>query len=115
MNKLNGWVRIGIVLSILWVLGGGIYANRLVTQTAINSSNLIYSLCTSSPPSDAAQSGFYKYCGMQRDDIYKDATQYRVRDVALFALLPVPIFWLIAYIIVLTFRWIKKGFISKNE
>jgi len=113
MNKLNGWVRIGIVLSVLWVLGAGIYTNKQVTEIAVDSSSLVYRLCTSSPPSDAEQTGFFKYCELKRDEIYQDAVHYRMRDVAIFSLGPLPIFWLIGFICVMTYRWIKKGFKAK--
>ena len=111
MNKLNGWLRIGIVLSVLWVLVAGVYTNKMVTDQGKSTRSLIYSLCLNE---NAQSRDFdYKTCSKRADEFYDSAVQHRLQDVLGIALIPVPIFWLFGFIIFRVYRWVKKGFTAQ--
>ena len=108
MKKLNGWLRICIVLSALWVLLAGVYTNKMVTDQGMKSRMMIYSHCINSgeQPADSGS----KSCSEKSDEFYDLAVQHRLQDVLGISLIPVPIFWLIGFIIFRIYRWVKKGF-----
>ena len=35
MKRLNGWQRIGVILSVAWIIGGGLWLLHLGTEDAI--------------------------------------------------------------------------------
>jgi hypothetical protein len=108
MNKLNGWIRICVVLTVLWILGAGAYTNKMVGDQGMNTGSVIYSLCLNE---NAQTKDFdYKTCSKRADEFYDSAVQHRLQDVLGIALIPVPIFWLIGFIIFSAYRWVKKGF-----
>lgn len=107
MNKLNGWLRIGIVLSVLWITASGIYVNRLVTEDGMKSMKMIYSLCINSGQLDDSQA---KSCSQKAEEVFEAAVSQRYTDILGISLIPLPIFWILAYLIFYTGRWIKRGF-----
>ena len=108
MSKLNGWLRICIVLTVLWVLVAGLYTNKMVTEQGMNTRSMIYNLCLND--NSHSKDFDYKNCSKRADEFYDSAVQNRLQDVLGIALIPVPIFWLIGFIIFRVYRWVKKGF-----
>lgn len=111
MNKLNGWLRICVVLTVLWVLGAGLYTNKMVGDQGMKTSMVVYTLCLN----QGAQSKELdaKDCSQKSNEAYDLAVQHRLQDVLGIALIPVPIFWLIGFIIFRVYRWVKKGFAAQ--
>ena len=95
---LNGWQRIGIVASVLWAIGGGLWG----TQNVVDPMKDEIHRCLVLHPANS-------------DEI--DCTQlYAPRLVETkyitlgIALVPIPFMWLLAYTVVWIGRWIRRGF-----
>jgi len=109
--RLGGWQRIGILLSVAWAVAGPIYLNDRVYNNALKEYGLTYSLCR-----DSQGAGDYDPARCTK---WADETQkIEMRNFApigslgwaLEATLPVVLAWILAYIIVGLWRWIRAGF-----
>jgi len=100
--RLNGWQRIGIVLSVLWAIGAGVHL-WLGWQTVSYGYWRAYYHCVFTPGNDENS------CQSAQEDAEKKPTEY-VRVMLPLALAVIPIAWLLVYIIVWTVRWIRRGF-----
>jgi hypothetical protein len=102
--RLNGWQRIGIVLSILWIVGVLIYTWDSYRDMTARHDKLHYS-CLFSLDTKVTK----ETC----DEVY-DVSQMVTASVSqeklLRGLAPIPIAWLLVYIVVWTVRWIRRGF-----
>ena len=97
--KLNGWQRIGIVASVVWIPAGYYCANRIARQTDIKWGAQIMTNCFVVQRSDDG-------CDKKGED-YMELTIHRDRVLAVqVALVPVPMGWGFAYLLL----WIKRGF-----
>ena len=117
---LNGWQRIGVFLSVLWILLAGCLAiieyadsKKPIDKKLIASGYLFFKShqVKFDPPPDTGR--------VKRFLSYEEAFGYRsvheFRPVRLISAIFVPIllFWIIAYISVFAFRWIAAGFRNK--
>lgn len=108
--KLNGWTRIGIILSVLWILGAGVVAFHRVTKTEESEADfteMAWSSCNSE----------YTRHTIQIDSCMKDAQaafdKMRSKDyetVAAAAFIPIPVAWLFVFLVIFLVHWIKRGF-----
>jgi hypothetical protein len=96
--RLNGWQRIGIVLTVLWAIGSTIWevSSIIESDTSYDS----YDSCVSKPNADL------RVC----NQAFETEQFKEVRRGLVFVLLPIPIAWLIAYALVALVRWIRRGF-----
>lgn len=95
--KLNGWYRIGIVLSILWCL--------FIIGLTINQYNNIsrYGLFVST---------------LDPLDIFDKISPTKIvnyGNIILSMIIPVVSGWLLVFIIVWTIKWVIRGFISNSS
>jgi hypothetical protein len=102
--RLNGWQRIGIVLSIVWAIAAWFYARHVDLDLHSNVLNLEYHRCADLPSekerADCIERARHDFeSSFQADWLYVSAV----------ALLPIPIAWLIAYGLVALVRWISRG------
>lgn len=106
--RLNGWQRIGAVLSVLWALGAAIYERNEQVKSAETLYQSQASNCF------AGQADSSKEC-LDKVSLQglMDATAYWP-DVAFYAFGPVIAGWLVALIALRVFRWISAGFPKKN-
>jgi hypothetical protein len=118
--RLNGWQRIGIVLSVVWAVGAFIYARDAAENRAEEFARSAYQICfdnarrvlgDESDPSaqshyDAALNGCY--AELQRTRAVWLAGSWG--DAAITALVPIPVAWLLAWGLVALVRWIRRGF-----
>ncbi len=113
MVKLNGWKRIGIIASVVWILGAG---GRTYDSGIENASKVIASThveCDSNlagKTGDAWTIGFNK-CNKQADDSIVEATTNAWLGAALIAFVPVPLGWGFTYLVLFLVHWIRRGFI----
>jgi uncharacterized membrane protein len=97
--RLSGWQRIGIVLSVVWLVVGFVWARHLIYDP-------IYA-------SDAQCLGSTKDWSICDSSYKKDLAIGRDEELGMFAIValaPIPIAWLLAYGIVALVRWIRRGF-----
>ena len=104
--RLNGWQRIGLVLSVLWAFGAAIHERNKQVNAANELFQSQYRICLE-------QANAVKNC---HDNVSlqaaMDATAYWP-DVAFYAFGPVIAGWLVVLITLKTFRWVSAGFSKK--
>ncbi|MGP8175062.1 MAG: hypothetical protein ACLP7O_11020 [Terracidiphilus sp.] len=122
LEKLNGWQRIGVVLSVVWAIAGGFwgynigyyeggdvrrdfeqcragaqywYQNQYQGAPRYTTSDLIRDLGK---------------CQLEYTRANKEATSTGSLYAVLLALLPIPLGWLAVYKSIALLRWIREGF-----
>jgi hypothetical protein len=107
--RLNGWQRIGVVLSVIWVIGGGMLTYQIVLgaggtctvdhtrlseadQLALNAKDY-------QKMSDAGLLTVQRACN---EEIYFRSLVW--------TLIPIAVGWLLVYGLVGVVRWIRAGF-----
>jgi hypothetical protein len=108
--RLNGWQRIGIVLSILWALGAGLYTYKAHEARADKMSGRDYDACinakeTLSKLPETKGINFVGDCVAEAAQSYQFWSQWKWSGTAIVALIPIPIIWLLVYIVVWATRW----------
>jgi hypothetical protein len=101
--KLNVWKRAGIVASVLWFIGGGLYQRSQDTKLASEGMRGVYRLCTEANPN-----GDFAKCMDQATEFYK-VTLRGWDNSAITAIAPILLGWLLAYGVVWTVRWVMAG------
>jgi hypothetical protein len=96
--RLNGWQRIGILLSVVWAIGGTIWV--VISESESDTSYAIYDSCVSKPNADP------RAC----DQAFATEQAREVRRGLVFVFAPIPIAWLVAYALVALVRWIRVRF-----
>jgi hypothetical protein len=105
---LGGWQRTGIVASVLWVIVAGVAARDADLRRASNWYDLSYRTCTRNEP---ARSNYdFSDCERKATQTYDVFLEHSWADAALIAFGPIPLFWLLAYLVVGIWRWVKRGF-----
>jgi hypothetical protein len=103
VRRLNGWQRIGIILSVIWILVGGFWGNSI----GIHEGDLEVTwlgICLKIHPDD--------WAGCHRDfnKDFAEAIQYHWYYAAFLAFAPIPVAWWIVYGLVGLGRWVGRGF-----
>jgi hypothetical protein len=108
--RLGGWQRIGIVLSVAWAVAGPIYLNGRAYDNALKEAGDTYHDCRQfqGPGDDPAR------CTERSNAMLKIGMQ-NVAPIgslgwAVVATAPVVLAWILVYIIVGLWRWIRAGF-----
>jgi hypothetical protein len=110
MKKLNGWQRIGVVLSILWILGAAIHERNGQVDFAskINYQNI--ALCFQDmTKSETAK----KECLELADSNFRELLSLdsgSLWNIAAISLIPVLLGWLFAWLAIVVYRWVLAGF-----
>ena len=100
---LNRWM-IGLVASVCWLIGATTWMNVSMTDQLQKQGVSEYHHCQEKTPDD--RSG----CSTQFAKDFRVATTQFHWRAALYALIPIPIIWLIIYGLVSLVRWIKAEF-----
>jgi hypothetical protein len=98
---VNGWQRIGIVLSVCWIVGAGLWVLGQENWAAS-----YYGLCLSA----ANDQQHVEKCDVEFEKAWPIARFEKQTEAAFVALAPVPLAWLLAYLSVGVARWIGRGF-----
>ena len=101
--QLSGWQRIGVVISILWIIGGGLLGNNI----GIHEGDYVVQelqIC------EEAHNADLKMCYQKFDKDWPAAISNHWIDAVFFGLVPIPLGWLTVYGIVALLRWIRAGF-----
>jgi hypothetical protein len=114
MKKLNGWKRIGIIASVLWILIAGIHTYDSEMDSAEKSIASIHIACDgylAGKTGDAWTIGFNE-CNREANDNLDIAIKGAWLDATLIALVPMPLGWAFIYLLLFLMRWVKRGFIG---
>lgn len=109
--RLNGWYRIGIILSVGWfVYAFGSY-NTGRLDTALNLTTAKYDGCMIDlASSGASESGKHETCSKKRnaeiDRMLKGSSWHALE----YAIIPLIGAWLAMFIALFLFRWVRAGF-----
>lgn len=106
--RLNGWQRIGIVVSLLWVIIAGFAQNDSDLVRATKAYELTFRICNDV----AAQhhQDDVSDCDKEAAKTYAVYLEHRLGDVLLVSFVPIPFAWLLAYMLVGLYHWVKRGF-----
>ncbi|MET4477978.1 hypothetical protein [Bradyrhizobium sp. F1.13.3] len=105
--RIKGWARIGIVLSAIWAIGGGLYQNNEELSRSNSFFQFAYEVCQRGK--DAGTTKDFD-CFKQSWEDAKPFREPRLGDVLFMAFAPLPVCWLFAFLVILIFRWIRRGF-----
>ena len=100
---LNGWQRVGIVLSMLWAVVGGMWGDQIAIQKGGAIPIAHYKWCITQPDYDDE-------CSATFDEEYAAGVRGHWAFAAMAGLVPIPVAWLLVYIMAWTTRWIRRGF-----
>jgi hypothetical protein len=107
--KINGWQRLGIIASAVWILGAGLCTLKAVGDIRITNTSGLTLSCEEAPNGslqwsaecDALSKG---YLAETKTDPWTEAT--------VVAFVPVPLGWGSLYLILFLTRWVKRGFVK---
>jgi hypothetical protein len=109
-----GWYRVGIVASVSWAIGGGIWGNSVGIAKA-RWVVAAYSDCLEQrsiqPDGSVPSDTDWKPCGLRFEGDYKTAVADHWLYAAMFGLLPVLLGWLAVPLV----NWIRAGFAVRAQ
>ena len=120
MNRLTGWQRIGIVLSILWCLGVLGFAAKAYyeysQEAAIEASN---AECLATARKGPSAEEKEKACGTlpprSEASAQGGAPTSPVPGFLALLFFPIVVSWLLVYVGMWTTRWVRAGFSPKRR
>jgi len=110
MMRLNGWQRIGVVLSVVWIVAGGFWTRRILfDEYGYGVANRKYVSCLQGSREPGAVACERQYSAdLQR--VY-DESGGAINSLNLgLTLVPLVAAWLLVYALVGIGRWIRAGF-----
>jgi hypothetical protein len=111
MMKLNGWKRIGIIASVVWILGAGEYTCDSEYDHASFSIASTHFACESVLTTDPiAHEKQVERCDKIADESFASALTNARLAGALVAFVPVPLGWGFTYLVIFLVRWVRRGF-----
>ena len=103
---MNDWKRIGIILSVLWIIGGGIWTRGVVMQEMGSFAKAQLHTCTTLHPNDTDPC-FAKFDA----DWGRDVTDAGINTYnAIFTFVPLLMAWVLFYVVAGLTRWVIAGF-----
>jgi hypothetical protein len=114
MKALNGWQRIGIVLSVLWAIVGFFWGNSIAIDALGSSVSASYRRCLEQrsiqPDGTVPKDTDWKPCEIAFNRDWGPAVNDHWSYAAASAFIPILIAWLVVYFFVALGRWIAAGF-----
>jgi len=107
---MNGWQRIGLILSVLWMLGAGYYQRSSDMDKAGRMGGWTMEICHKTQ--SAKGSYDFSSCSAEFEKMFHTFAEGSWGNVAIVAL-AIPLAWLLAYIVVWLTRWIRRGFAAQ--
>jgi hypothetical protein len=113
MVKINGWKRIGIIASVVWILCAGVHTYDSEIDSASKGIASIHVACDSNLAGKTgdAWDTWFKACNKDAEESLSEAYKNAWFEAALVAFIPVPLGWCFAYLVLFLVRWVKRGFI----
>ena len=103
--RLNGWQRIGVVLSVVWAIGAFFAVRQQQVEAADRVFRIRHDACAMEATAEMTQRCHDAFS--LQDAMH--ATAYWP-DVAFMSLAPVAAGWLVAWLVLRVVRWIRAGF-----
>jgi hypothetical protein len=102
--RLNGWQRIGIVLSIVWTLCVSMWFFQHVPGANDPGIASVYLQCISAPNANRG------VCKARAEWFSEEARSEFRAGWSWAALAPIVVAWLLVYVVVWVVRWIRRDF-----
>ena len=99
--RLNGWQRIGIILSVVWLVAGYFLALHLLYDHIYE----WHAACLHRPDIPGLPD-----CDSVLNEDLADARSKETGTIAFWTLAPIVVVWLLAYAVVGLVRWVRRGF-----
>lgn len=114
--RLNGWQRIGIILTVCWVIGGGLWINGQVIDGLSAAVRGEQRRCIEArsiqPDGTVPKDTDWGPCFERFEAAFPAAVTNHWLYAAAYTLIPIPIVWLIVYAIIGLWRWVRRGFVT---
>ena len=107
--RINGWQRIGIVLSITWIIGAAYVSRQQEMKTAENILNFQFNDCWQSKEYD------FKTCSDKRGETWLILMKPHWSNHAFYSLTPAVLGWLFVYMMLGIYRWVRRGFTNPRK
>lgn len=106
--KLNGWHRIGIILSVCWMIGAVVHTRNAETEFAGKWYQAEMKICLDPELTSDTQACM----DAASDSHWKNFrwTSLTTANVAFNALGPVIAGWILAFVVIRIVRWVRRGF-----
>jgi hypothetical protein len=109
MKRLNGWKRIGIVVSIVWFVCTYFYIlNDEMGATTRYSVTIVDSCIDARGGVETPDNA----CLKEGEKYAEDELPEERRDAALYAFIPILFGWGFVYLVLFVVRWVRRGFAS---
>jgi hypothetical protein len=104
---MNGWKRIGIILSVLWVVVGGLWVRGKVMDDMGFLAKFELDNCTTYLHPDDTNQCYANFDAMWQHDV---PNLWLNINNAIWTLGPLLLAWLLVYVLVGLTRWVGAGF-----
>jgi hypothetical protein len=101
--RLNGWQRVGVVVSVLWALYGFYQGNEYGLHQG-DWAVYVQKSCWAEPAPNLS------LCDAQFTRNWEAAIQHHWEYAFIYSLVPIPLGWLSVYGLLQLIRWVKRGF-----
>ena len=108
MYKLNIWQRLGIIASVLWIVGGGLW--QRLSDVAMYNASAQYAVneCLITQR-EAGLPRDLQFCSDKEAPWREHALSGSLENSAFVAIAPVVLVWLAAYLLLWLTRWVLAG------
>jgi hypothetical protein len=113
LNTLNGWQRIGVILSVLWFFGAGLQSNSSFVNQAYQNTSVSYELCNAATHDEQNQDKAFEkleQCSKDRDKKFEMNLEGMWLRALIVAALPIPIIWYLITRLIKLYKWTSAGF-----
>jgi hypothetical protein len=114
---MSGWQRIGVVISVLWLLGLSIYFVADAYKNSTKYADFLENVCMagrhdSSPEGKRALDECFSNAIQAGGTEFRAEVAQTFKDVFLWIILlgPIILLWLVGWIVLGTVRWVRRGF-----
>ena len=107
--KLNGWIRIGIILSVVWFLGASFCAPNPSIESRQFLATEAWEPCFEHAEATQDKVAWAACENMMTEHVNLEISTARW-NILLYGFAPLPVFWLLSFIGIGTFKWVKRGF-----
>ncbi len=102
--RLNRWKQIGVIASVVWILGAGGYTYYSETKDIEHLASSVTQECLTTLTNEPGRSA---ECANRGDSFRKSLP--KVKYIALgVAVIPVPLVWGLAYLVLFVVRWARR-------
>jgi hypothetical protein len=112
---MSGLQRIGVVISVLWLLGLPVYLLIDMYRSSIQYADLLEDVCMAtrnSPEGAQALTECFNKAIAAGGNEFHTLVAHTFKDVFLWIILlgPIILLWLVGWIVLGTVRWVRRGF-----